>query len=211
MPLHEMNSIRELVEDFAEGMKAADAKAPVAVNVRSKEAFRPGIGPHSEARTVELVADQMRALHAARYSGRVSTSVPYPDITRQKCDLCVGAAPNWDWAIEVKMLRMLGDNGKLNDNILMHILSPYPEHRSALTDCEKLVASALPGRKGIIIYGYDHPEWPLVPAIEAFERLASARVVLGDRVTASFHGLVHPVHSYGAVYGWPLEGSPAHV
>ena len=33
------------------------------------------------------------------------------------------------------MLRFMGDNGKLNDNIVMHILSPYPEHRSALTDC----------------------------------------------------------------------------
>jgi len=27
----------------------------------------------------------------------------------------------------------MGDNGKPNDNMLMHILSPYPAHRSALT------------------------------------------------------------------------------
>ena len=27
---------------------------------------------------------------------------------------------------EVKMLRLMGDNGKPNDNMLMHILSPYP-------------------------------------------------------------------------------------
>jgi hypothetical protein len=27
-------------------------------------------------------------------------------------------------AIEVKMLRLMGDNGKLNDNMVMHILSP---------------------------------------------------------------------------------------
>lgn len=32
----------------------------------------------------------------------------------------------------------LGDNGKPNDNMIMHILSPYPDHRSALTDCSKL-------------------------------------------------------------------------
>lgn len=36
------------------------------------------------------------------------------------------------------MLRLFGDNAKLNDNMLMHLLSPYPAHRSALTDCEKL-------------------------------------------------------------------------
>ena len=41
------------------------------------------------------------------------------------------------------MLRFLGDNGKPNDNILMHVLSPYPQHRSALTDCEKLARSSV--------------------------------------------------------------------
>jgi hypothetical protein len=49
--------------------------------------------------------------------------------------VCLGGPAPWEWAIEVKMLRFMGDNGKLNDNIVMHILSPYPEHRSALTDC----------------------------------------------------------------------------
>jgi hypothetical protein len=39
--------------------------------------------------------------------------------------------------------RILGDNGKLNDNMLMHILSPYPQHRSAVTDCNKLRAGTI--------------------------------------------------------------------
>lgn len=60
---------------------------------------------------------------------------------RQKCDLCVGASSSWDWAIEIKMLRLMGDNGKPNDNMLMHILSPYAGDRSALTDCVKLLES----------------------------------------------------------------------
>lgn len=58
------------------------------------------------------------------------------------------------------MLRMFGDNGKLNDNMLMHVLSPYPAHRSALTDCQKLVRSALPGRKAIVVFGYGYNDWP---------------------------------------------------
>lgn len=57
-----------------------------------------------------------------------------PSLRGQKCDLVLEG----EWAVEVKMLRCLGDNGKPNDNILMHILSPYPAHRSALTDCMKL-------------------------------------------------------------------------
>ena len=95
------------------------------------------------------------------------------------------------------MLRMFGDNGKLNDNMLMHVLSPYPAHRSALTDCEKLARSALPGGKAIVIFGYDYEGWAMDPAIEAFETLASERVTLGVRHAAGYAHLVHPSISAG--------------
>ena len=58
----------------------------------------------------------------------------------------------------------------------MHILSPYPAHRSALTDCIKLVTSHLGEQKAILIYGYDYPSWPMDPVINAFEVLASRQV-----------------------------------
>jgi hypothetical protein len=50
----------------------------------------------------------------------------------------------------------MGDNGKPNDNMLMHILPPYPNDRSAVPDCVKLVKSGLNGRKAILIYGFDY-------------------------------------------------------
>jgi hypothetical protein len=102
------------------------------------------------------------------------------------------------------MLRLMGDNGKPNDNILMHILSPYPAHRSALTDCAKLADSVFPARKGILIYGYDYPDWPMDPAIDAFEALARRIVNLGVRESASFTALIHTVHQCGRVFGWEL-------
>ncbi|PYU28051.1 MAG: hypothetical protein DMG32_03835 [Acidobacteria bacterium] len=102
------------------------------------------------------------------------------------------------------MLRLYGDNGKLNDNMLMHILSPYPEHRSALTDCQKLVQSGLRGRKAIVIYAYESVEFPTAAAINAFELLASDAVRLSGRATASFRGLIHPVHQSGVVAGWEI-------
>jgi hypothetical protein len=102
------------------------------------------------------------------------------------------------------MLRLRGDNGKLNDNMLMHILSPYVEHRSALTDCEKLLSSGFIGKKAIIIYGFDDDDYPLEPAIRAFEVLADDRFGLSRRTAALFTDLIHPVHSRGAVFGWQL-------
>jgi hypothetical protein len=76
------------------------------------------------------------------------------------------------------MLRLMGDNGKPNDNMLTHILSPYPSHRSALTDCQKLAASGFSGSLAVLIYGYDYDALPMEPAVEAFEQLAEHRVRL---------------------------------
>ncbi len=129
----------------------------------------------------------------------------YGDGTRQACDVCLGGQEPWEWAIEVKMLRLIGDNGKLNDNMVMHILSPYPAHRSALTDCTKLQASQLGTNKAILIYGYDYPGWLMDPVIEAFEALAKREVKLAARAVASFDGLIHPVHQRGRVFGWQVQ------
>lgn len=197
--------LETVVNDFAMAFQKADAKQPSATNVRSGIAFQPGLGPHTEAKTVELVMLEAEKMYPERYAGRVSLGVSYPNASRRRCDLCLGKSPSWEWVIEVKMLRFFGDNGKLNDNILMHVLSPYTEHRSALTDCEKLVQSELLGKKAVLIYGFDHREWPLDPAIDAFELLAGSRVELGDRYTASFQDLVHPIHNKGRVFAWEVQ------
>ena len=196
--------LQTIAADFAGGIALADQRRPQAVNVRSKIAFQPGIGPHSEASTVELVMRELAGVKPELYSS-YALGVRYPTNPRWKCDLCLGTATGWDWSIEIKMARFVGDNGKDNDNILMHILSPYPPHRSALTDCQKLLGSGFSGKRAILIYGFDHKAWPLDPAVEAFETLARAKVKLGDRQTSSFSGLIHPVHTEGRVFAWEIE------
>jgi hypothetical protein len=193
----------DFVLDFARGIAAADARAPQAVGTRSGLPYQPGIGPHTEASTVSLVMKELHALEPKRY-GAFQTGVPYPALPRQRCDLCLGSAGDWSWVVEVKMLRLMGDNGKLNDNMLMHILSPYPAHRSALTDCAKLLDSEFTGRKAIVIYGFEYEGWALAPALDAFEVLASQQVRLGPRATATFSDLIHPIHREGKVLGWEL-------
>lgn len=168
--------LQTFISAFASAMREVDARGPVASNVRSGALYQPGLGPHTERQTVSLVMSLLQG------SVGYALEVPYPNAQRSKCDVVISRPEAW--SIEFKMLRLMGDNGKPNDNILMHILSPYPEHRSALTDTEKLLRSGLPGRKAIVIYGYDYPEWPMEPAIAAFEVLAHARVKLGERVEA---------------------------
>jgi len=196
--------LADLVMDFARGIQAVDSMAPVASNSRTGASYQPGIGPHTEAQTIRLVMAHIADADPRRY-GSYKLGVSYADGTRQACDLCLDGPAPWGWAIEVKMLRLMGDNGKLNDNMVMHILSPYSAHRSALTDCTKLVDSQLGTNKAIVIYGYDYPGWPMDPAIEAFEMLASQRVKLTSQAVASFDGLIHPVHWRGRVFGWQVE------
>ena len=184
--------------DFAAGVMLADARAPV------WGGYRPGLGPHTEVQTIALVMSELARTHPATY-GAVQTGVPYPNATRQRCDLLIAPSGGRSWAVEVKMLRLMGDNGKLNDNMLMHILSPYTKHRSALTDCQKLIGSGFEQPHALLIYGYDYDDWPMEPAVEAFEQLARYRVQLGPRQFASFDGLIHPVHQRGGVFVWEIS------
>ena len=195
--------LNDLVADFARAIRLVDSFRPCAVSSRTGVAYQAGIGPHTEAQTGKLVMTQLAADDPARY-GSAKLGVPYGDGTRQSCDVCLGHPPVWDQAIEVKMLRLMGDNGKLNDNMVMHILSPYPAHRSALTDCTKLVTSQLASHRAVVIYGYDYPDWPMDPVIDAFEALAVRDVMLSCRSVAAFDGLIHPVHQRGRVFGWEV-------
>ena len=195
--------LAELIQDIGTAIKRIDGRRLQAANVRTGVLYQPGIGPHPETRAVNLIVSELLQLSAARYQERLYVGVPYP-VGRQKCDLCIGVSPNWEWAAEIKMLRLMGDNGKPNDNMLMHILSPYPTDRSALTDCRKLIESGLPGRKAVVIYGFDYPELPMEPAIEAFEVLARRWVALSARAVSAYQDLVHPVHRAGRVFGWEI-------
>ncbi len=47
-------------------------------------------------------------------------------------------------------------------------------------------------------------EWPLEPAIDAFEVIAACHGSLGPRCSAAYTGLCHPVHRAGAVYLWEV-------
>ena len=201
--------LAEFIADLSTAIKRIDERKPQAANARTGDLYQPGIGPHPETQAVSLFVSELAQFSRPQYDNRLHIGVPYP-ASRQKCDLCIGEPPNkWEWAAEFKMLRLMGDNGKPNDNMLMHILSPYPIDRSALTDCCKLIESGFEGRKAIVIYGFDYPELPMDPAIDAFEVLALQRVGLGIRVVGSYRDLVHPVHRAGRVFGWEISPKAA--
>lgn len=188
-----------VVEDFARGMMAADSRRPMHISRTGRE-YKPGIGPHAESRAVSLTLDEMRKSRPDRYS-ELGQDLAYPR-SKQKCDIWLGAP--LQWAIEVKMARLFGDNGKPDDTSLKDILSPYESHRSALTDCVKLARSEFLCKKAVLIYGFEYPQFPLGPCINAFEVLAKEQVSFGRVAKAVLADLVHPVHAQGVVLGWEI-------
>jgi hypothetical protein len=193
--------------DFARAIEAADADCEPAISARTKRSYQKGIGPHPETSTLALVRSKLAELDPIAYD-KIETHIPYPTTPRQKCDWCWTPTSEERVYIEAKMMRLMGDNGKPNDNILTHILSPYPQQRSALTDCQKMATAGFAGSTVVLIYGYEYAGYPLQPVIDAFETLASKVVKLSNAAQATFNGLVHPIHQHGAVYAWTVSSKP---
>lgn len=194
--------LERFVDDVAAAFTMADGARPVWVS-RTGRQYQAGLGPHAEDAAVALMLAELRKIDP--YSSLACGQfLPYPDAPRQKCDLWVGEPV--EWAVEIKMARFKGDNGKPDDTALKDLLSPYESDRSALTDTVKLARSGFPGRRAMLIYGFEFDDRPLEPAIAAFEILAGERVKLGACHRAAMGPLVHPVHSKGAVFGWEIGG-----
>lgn len=193
-------------------MEAADHRRPQASSSSiAGRLYQPGIGPFRETEAVALTLAEMRSVRGGVYAKAGKRRYP---AGRNECDLVVGELP--DWAIEVKMARLRRDNGDYEDTTAKKILSPYPDDRSAVTDCRKLASSGFGERRAILIYGFEDPARPIMWLIEAFELIAARTVTLGPRVAVSLNDLVHPVFAAGHVWSWEVLDSrndsngPAH-
>jgi hypothetical protein len=191
--------LEEIIEHFATAMNAADNRGPRALNPLTKRIYQPGIGPHPEDRAVDLVMSEL-AVQRPHWRSRVRACHP---ASGQRCDWLLGEP--LQWAIEIRMARANHDNGKPHDAAIRDVLSPYPDDRSALSDCVRLARSGISERRAILIYGFDDSQRPLSEIISAFQTLAQARVNLGAQRYAPLGRLVHPVHRSGGVYGWEIH------
>ena len=196
-------NFKKIIDDFSICVKNIDTTKPVYQSVRkSATVYKPGIGPHTETKTVKMVVEEMKKINNEFYKDTIIHE-RYPN-SRKECDLKFNLNNETIFS-EVKMMRIMGDNNKANDNIFMHIFSPYELQNSALTDGIKLLKSGFDGTKSIIIYGYDYENFPLLKTIELYEKIAKEFYSISERYSSSFENLVHPVHQKGNVFGWIIE------
>jgi hypothetical protein len=189
-------TLNDIVANFTAGLIKADSNKPIWIS-RTGRSYQPGIGPHPEDRAVDLILESQPGLAML-----CRTRILYPD-SKNRCDLVL--VDSFEWWIEVKMARFVGDNGLPDDTAIKDILSPYVSDRSALTDCIKLRSAPSIARKAILIYAFDWlPKRPALPAISAFEVLAQQHHSMIPSVACSFDSLVHPVHTSGFVKAWEI-------
>jgi hypothetical protein len=141
-----------------------------------------------------------------RSSFRIDSSPKrYPN-SRRQCDLVIPG----EWAVEFKLLRPFGDNGAEAEHWSENVLHPYPGNISSVGDSIKLMESNFTERKAVIIFGYEHspPQIDIITAVRSFEMIAKqvVGIELGERQSAMFGSLIHPVHQQGKVFGWQVFG-----
>src|SRR4030066_2543895 len=191
--------LEKIVGDFSTALKTVDATAPVGSSGR----FKPGVGPLTESEAIAFCLAHLLTVDPHTYGN--AAPAKYRG-SRATCDLVIPG----QWAIEFKLARPFGDNGKPAERWSENLLYPYSGNTSSIGDCLKLLESSITERKSVMVIGYEHtpPKISLEPAIHSFELIAN-RVVglqLGTRCERKVLGLIHPHHQQATIYGWGVLG-----
>jgi hypothetical protein len=180
--------LEAVVTDIADALNLIDSSA---VPFKS---FQAGVGPYGEPQLVKKICEYLNGL--PRYGGGVKT--------KRTPDLLISGY----WALEIKIVRPFGDNGKMAENWSVNLLHPYEGNVSLLGDCLKLRSVSCQEQKAVLAIGYEHDpsQVSLEPLARSFEVIATdvLSICLGKRVSARRKNLVHSVHQQLTVMGWTI-------
>ena len=177
-----------VVSDIADALRAIDASAVPFKN------FQPGVGPYGEPQLAKRICELLN--NREMYLGKVET--------KRTPDLLIRGK----WALEIKIVRPFGDNGKEAENWSVNLVHPYKGNVSLIGDCLKLRDSRLDERKAVVAIGYEHvpAQIDLEPLVRSFEAIATSvfSIPIGKRTSARRRDLIHPVHQQVVVHGWAV-------
>jgi hypothetical protein len=174
---------------MADQLAAFDCESPV------HKSFKPGIGPFGEPQLIKTLA--------TRLSG-----IGYTAKTRRTPDLEIGKR----FAIECKIVRPFGDNGREAENWSVNLLHPYPGNVSLIGDAFKLVALTEYEHRLLCAICFEHETAviPVEPLLASFEAILSnvLKVRVSQRHLEVRRGLVHPTHQVLKCAVWAVMPGP---
>jgi hypothetical protein len=175
----------DIVKTIADLLKNFDSEKPI------NKSFQPGIGPFGEPQIVKLIAQRL-------------SNKGIPSQTKRTPDLDI----NHEWAIEFKIVRPFGDNGKEAENWSVNMLHPYAGNVSLIGDAIKLMQLTTFAYKGLFVIAFEHnpPKVSLNPLLDSFEVIAKnvMKIQLSDRIEERRERLVHKEHQVLRCIGWQL-------
>jgi hypothetical protein len=155
--------------------------------------FAPGVGPYGEPQLVREIARRLG--EREEYRGAKAKRTP---------DMLIPGR----WALEFKIARPFGDNGKEAENWSVNLLHPYEGNVSVIGDCFKLRCHEGGERRAVVVIGYEHipAQIELAPLFDCFEAICGSvmGIELGPRVVERRGPLRHPVHQQTVVVGWEV-------
>lgn len=154
--------LKEIVENIASLIPKIDSSTEIQNrNRRTKRPYVKGVATLFEPQfTKELVRCWSTGPDNKKLSF-IDDEFPYPD-SRETCDLVITDSQveppfgQFEWAIEMKYLRLVGNNGNNNDYVMQKAISPFLKDRSLVHDIEKLKHATFSNRKAVIFYGFDY-------------------------------------------------------
>jgi len=178
-------NLKEVVVLIADLLKDFDSSKPAHKN------FQPGIGPFGEPQLIKEISILLKNKNHSARTRRV------PDLTIDN-----------EWALEFKIVRPFGDNGKEAENWSVNLLHPYQGNVSAIGDVIKLIDEVNIRKKAVFVIGYEHkpPKISLDPLLYSFELIAKSvmNLPLGQRIEEKRDNLVHPVHQIVRCIAWEI-------
>jgi hypothetical protein len=153
--------LQEIVERTANGIQEIDhLDHEIRVNKRTKVAYDPGVKSLTETLLVEALNNWWGDRHSEDFvDSSHAVGVKYPNIKWAKCDFVFttsGTINPPEWAVEVKKIELIGNNGKGNDYPVGKMLSPFLKDRSLLHDVRRLRGDPIARRQAVIGYSFSY-------------------------------------------------------
>jgi len=164
-----MLDISTIVERIANGLVAIDTMA-----IRSKPKYLPGLPSMLEPDVCAELRDWWHETYPNDFNPPdaigIERAYPRPKNVGRgpSCDLVLSTDGTWpdpEWAIEMKRIQLVGDNGKNNDFGLPKVISPYLKDRSLVHDAIRLRASKLSRRCAVVGYGFEYDSSSITAAM----------------------------------------------
>jgi hypothetical protein len=188
---------------FAEGLEFVDRHTSVVSyprGIATQPPYLPGVPTMHERDVASEFMDWWVKKYPSDFNptNAYKLEVPYPTLPRASCDFVFSSDGEWEpkpeWAVEVKRIQLVGNNGNNNDYGLAKVLSPFLKDRSLSHDLQRLRQHSFARHHACIGYVFSysfetHNEASLLHS-DKEEQLNNLKKVLhlNDRVDGTLKG-----------------------